>query len=266
MSHTTTKVVIDKSNPDVARVTTISDLGATTGIGWSNKTNRLNLGIQIRPTQRFSFDDKLPITTITDRNAMKEAIENSSNSGVGLGVDVGAMYTVADFWFPTIGVAVRNLPTGCQDDYLNPYDERRHSVCGTTYSGSINNPEALSTVDPTDLRIGVSITPRIEKKLALRLALDVQSLALTDGQNQYGLPGMSPAKQIHGGLELFFGNPLLIPPLSLRVGYGYGFITSGFSIRLPAFHLAFTSYGEDVSQTKSPKEDRRYLATISFEL
>ncbi len=264
-SNTSTKIVIDEDDTTTARVAAITDVGGTFGTAWSNRTNRLNFGLQFRPTYRYALDDKLPIATLLDKDAIKAEMENSANSGFALAVDIGAMWTFADFWFPTIGFAMRNVPTGCKEEYLNPFDETRHTICGAVYSGSINNPEALSTVDPTDLRVGVSITPRLTRKLALRFAVDGHHIYFSDGTNYYGRPGVSPLKQLHGGVELFVGNPLLLSPFSVRVGVNQGFITSGLSLRLLSLQLAFASYGEDISETDTPREDRRYLGSLTFE-
>src|SRR5690606_5221140 len=130
------------------------------------------------------------------------------------------------------GISVLNLPTGCRENYLNPFTEKRETVCGTAYSGSFGNEDALSTVDPVDIRAGVSITPRLSRKLAMRFALDAHHLAYVSGEQIYGLQGIEASKLVHAGVELFVGNPLLIPPVAVRAGYNQGFVTMGASLNL----------------------------------
>jgi hypothetical protein len=89
----TTKVVVDKETPDIAHVEVISDLGANLGFGFSNRTNQINFGFQIRPTYRYAFDDKMPIATLIDKDALKSAVETDSNKGSAVALDLGGMWT-----------------------------------------------------------------------------------------------------------------------------------------------------------------------------
>ncbi|MEZ4743940.1 MAG: hypothetical protein R3B45_16085 [Bdellovibrionota bacterium] len=264
-SDNKTQIIVD-SESESADVKAIFDTGVNLGFGFSNRTNRLNFGFQVRPTYRYSYDDKIALATLIDKTAFSEEVTNNSNKGIGTAVDVGGMFTMADFWFPTFAFSVLNVPTGCQDNYLNPFDETRHTICGTKFGGTVKNPEALSTVDPTDVRVGLSITPRLSRDVGFRLALDAHNLYFNSGDTYYGLPGIEPSKQLHAGLELFFGNPLLINPTTFRVGYNQGFITFGASLRASFFSIEFASYGKDVSTTATRQEDRRSLLKFSFEL
>lgn len=262
-SNTKAKMIIDSDDPATTRLQATSDFGGVLSFVFSNRTNRLNLGVQIRPIVRFAFEDKIATTLLLDKKAIQEKIENESNNGSATAVDVGGMWTLGDFWFPTIGFAILNVPTGCQADYLNPFDERRHTICGTKFGGTVNNPEAESIVDATDFRLGVSITPRITRKVALRFALDAHNLAYDSGTQVYGLPGIGTQKLLHAGLSLIMGNPLEINPFSVKVGLSQGFLTTGFSLRMSWVSIDFTSFGQDVSTNSTPQEDKRYLVAIS---
>ncbi|RYD71951.1 MAG: hypothetical protein EOP84_24015, partial [Verrucomicrobiaceae bacterium] len=168
-------------------------------------------------------------------------------------------------YFPTIGLSVLNAPTGCKDDYLNPFSKKRERVCGTVFKGSFENPEAISTVDPTDVRLGLSMTPRFSSKLAARIALDLHHLPVTIGDNHYGLDGIAPLKQLHAGIEFFVGNPLERSPFTVAMGLSQGFFTFGATVEVGVVSLEFSTYGRDISATDSPKEDRRMLAGLSME-
>lgn len=244
----------------------ITDVGGTIGISMTNQTNRLNFGIQVRPMIRYAYDDKIDITTLTQNKVMEDRIKADANHGTGIGIDLGFMWTFADFWFPTFGLAVFNLPTGCRDDYLNPFTELRQKICGTTYSGTINNPESLFLVDPTDIRAGISITPRLSNKMALRFAIDVHHLYFATGTTYYGLPGVEPVKQAHAGVELFFGNPLMLNPFSLRAGVNQGNLTLGATVRFSFIAIEYASYGKDISADPTSVEDRRSLLSLTAEL
>jgi hypothetical protein len=262
VSNSVSKIYIDKDIPTDARVVSITDVGAGFGIAYTNFANRLNLGVTLRPTYRYAYENTIPVEELKNKTSLARRFRKDSNAGLGVGVDVGAMFTLSDFWFPTIGIAARNLPTGCQGDYLNPNSEERQNICGTKYSGKGGNPDALSRIDPTDLRAGVSISPRFSRELGLRFAADIHNVYMKSSTAYYGLPGVDIAKLLHGGLEVFSGNPLEQSRFSLRVGSNQGFVTYGASILLPWFHVDFASYGVDISDQAKRVEDRRYLASI----
>jgi hypothetical protein len=264
-SNTTSKAVIEKDNPTQARVEAISDLGTVVGFGFTNDSNRFNVGLQVRPIWRYAYEETIESSDLLNKVQMKSNVKDGANKSTGLGADFGMMYTVADFWYPTVGVAILNLPTGCRDEYLNPFTEKRETVCGTKYTGDFSNEDALSTVDPTDVRAGIAITPRLTRKMALRFALDVHQLPVASGTQNYGLKGIEASKLVHAGAELFFGNPLEIAPVSLRAGYGQGFATMGASLNLGFISLEFASFGRDVSSGAEPVEDRRYMGSLSFD-
>lgn len=262
VGNSISKIYIDKDLPTDARVVSVTDVGTVLGVGFTNFANRLNIGLTLRPTYRYAYEDTVPVEDLKSSTVMAKHFKEGANAGLGIGVDFGAMFTLADFWFPTIGLAVRNLPTGCQTDYLNPYTEERQNICGTKYAGKGGNPDALSKVDPTDVRAGVSISPRIAKDFGIRFAADVHNIYLKSTTAYYGLPGVDAAKLLHGGLELFSGNPLEQSRYNFRVGANQGFVTYGFSLNLAFFHFDFASYGVDVSDQAKRVEDRRYLGSI----
>jgi len=264
-SNTNVKAVIAKETPDEARIEAISDLGSVITFGMTNSSNRFNAAMQIRPIWRYAYEDRIPSEDLANKSTMRSRMKEDANKSQGLGVDFGMMYTIADHWYPTIGLAALNLPTGCKEDYLNPFTEKRQAVCGTKYSGSFGNKDALSTVDPTDIRVGLSITPRLGRKLAMRFALDAHHLPVGTPEQSYGLQGIEVSKLMHAGVELFAGNPLEISPFSVRAGYSQGFVTTGASLNLSFVALEFAYYGRDVSSSSTPIEDRRYLGSFSFD-
>jgi hypothetical protein len=256
--------LIESDSPNVASVNAVSDVGAVLTLGWNDPSNRLNAALQLRPLSRYAYENRIPSANLVDKKALNEYLRKDSNRADGLGIDAGFMYTVADFWFPTIGIAILNLPTGCKSDYLNPYSETRQNVCGTKLHGTFGNPDALSVLDPTDVRIGLSITPRITRSTNMRLALDAHNLPIGTAKQSYGLQNIPFSALIHAGVEIFAGNPLVLPEYSFRFGINQGFITSGFSLSLGAVELEFATYGVDVSSSPKALEDRRYSASLSL--
>ena len=260
-------VTRDKDDRAVAIVDSVADLGGVVAFGLTNRTNRLNIAVQMRPTFRFNYYNRIPVQSLMEfSSGVKGRIKEDSNNGLGIGLDAGLMWTFADHWFPTVGIAVRNLPTGCINGYLNAFEQERQRVCGTKYRGAINNPDSPGLMDPMDGRIGISITPRITNKLALRFTADYHHIYLRpDNKTYYGLSGIEPMKQAHAGVELFIGNPLLLSPLSLRIGFNQGFITYGASVRTGFFLIEGAVYGRDTAPGPAGREDRRIIASIAAE-
>jgi hypothetical protein len=263
-SNTVVSAIVPSDTPNVAQIKALSDLGAVVTFGWTNPSNRLNTAIQFRPVARYAFENHIPSDNLVNKTAMRDYLAKDSNKSEGFGIDVGMLYTIADFWFPTIGVSVLNVPTGCKQDYLNPYSQTRQTVCGNVFHGNLGNPDALSVVDPTDARVGLSITPRLTHRLNMRLALDAHNLPLGNAKASYGLQSVPFSALVHGGVELFAGNPLMVPDFAVRMGVNQGFITSGFTFNMGALDIDFATYGVDVSTTTKAVEDRRYLGSLSF--
>lgn len=264
-SHTTMKAVIDSDNPQQTTTEVVSDIGGVLSFSVTNHSNRFNLGFQVRSIGRYAFEDTIATTTLFDDKELETVLKENSNQSVGLAVDAGMMFTLADFWFPTIGISVLNAPLSCKKDYLNPFSKTRETVCGTVFSGSFANPDAISTVDPTDIRAGISITPRITRKIALRIALDAHHIHTTSGDNNYGLSDIPVLKTLHGGVELITGNPLLPSPFSVAVGLSQGYYTMGASVRLSFLSLDIATFGRDISSDDNPQEDRRVMGGFSLD-
>jgi hypothetical protein len=264
--NSTMRIYIDKDIPTDARISAVTDIGTNLGYAFTTASNRVSLGFNLRPTYRYAYEDTAPSSELKSKTALYKRVKRDSNRGLGIGADIGFLYTLADFWFPTLGIAMRNLPTGCKDDYLNPFTEKRQKICGTIFTGSNGNPEALSVIDPMDTRIGMSISPRIAKDYGIRFSADIQNLYFGTSSAYYGLPGLDVSKLLHGGVEIFSGNPLERSRFAVQIGANQGFVTFGMMINSPLGSLEFASYATDVSNTVKRVEDRRYVASLSLSL
>jgi hypothetical protein len=77
---------------------------------------------------------------------------------------------------------------------------------------------------------------------------------------------MDIAKMIHGGVEIFSGNPLERSAYAVQVGANQGFVTFGLTVNTSLGTLEFSSYATDVSNTVKRVEDRRYLTSFSLSI
>ncbi len=247
------------------RSTILSDTGGLLNFTFADKSNRASFGIQARYiASRFSLNAKTPLKDFTTKSGIEDEIKPKGSKSKGLALDLGALYSYPDFWFPTIGLAVFNLPTGCTENYLNPYNETRETVCGTVFKGDLVTDDPR-TVDPTDIRVGFSMTPRVSKSVSMRLALDIHNLYIPSGSKNYGLADIPIDRQLHAGMEFFVGNPLSPSALRLKLGMNQTSLTVGGTMMLgDSIILDFARYGKDVSSGPTPKADTRYLVNLGL--
>ena len=262
-TNTTVKALVDKNSPSDARLSAISDVGVTFGSAFTTDSNRFSFGFQARPVYRYAYEGVVPSSDLVKTSAMKGYLKDGANKATGFGLDAGVLMTLADFWFPTLGIAILNLPTGCQDDYLNPFSEERQKICGNLFRGDLGNPDALSRVDPTDVRVGIAISPRLSRELSLRFALDVHHIHVPAGGAYYGVPSIDPGKMLHAGVEFFIGNPLEQSPFSIRMGTNQGFVAFGLALNMGLLSLDISTWGQDISSSVSKREDRRTLVGLT---
>lgn len=271
-NHTASQLQIDSEDLTGAidentnvRSTILSDTGALLNFTFADKSNRASFGIQARYiASRFSLNAKTPLKDFTTKSGIEDEIKPKGSKSKGVALDLGALYSYPDFWFPTIGLAIFNLPTGCTEDYLNPYNESRETVCGTVFKGDLvtDDPRAL---DPTDIRVGFSMTPRVTKAVSMRLALDVHNLYIPYGGKNYGLADIPIDRQLHAGVEFFVGNPLVPSALRLKLGMNQTSFTVGGTMMIgDSLILDFARYGKDVSSGPTPKSDTRYLINMGL--
>ncbi len=257
-------VYVTSDAPESAQIESVSDFGGILAISLPNRTNLFSVGASVRYVERFAWEETVPTDELADSAALQERFQAGYNQTTGYGLDVGMIYTMADFWYPTFGISVLDVPLGCKEKYLNPFSKMRETVCGTVFSGTFYNEDAVSMVDATDVRVGFSIMPRLARGVSLRLAADAHHIPINTGTQVYGLQGIEVSKLIHGGAELFLGNPLAQSNFSLRAGARQGFWTAGASMSFAYMLLEVATYGVDVSSTSKAVEDRRTLANFSF--
>jgi len=263
--NSVTSAYIDSAAPSDAQVTAISDIGGVITLGQTNRSNRFSSALQIRPIYRYSLENTIPSNDLANRSALQHQFTALANKATAVAIDAGALFTMADYWFPTFGVSILNLPLGCKDGYLNPFTEKRQTICGTKFTGDFGSPDAMSTMDPTDIRAGVAISPRFGRDITTRFSVDIHHYAYVSGSHYYGLPGIEAGKLLHAGVEIFSGSPLVPAPYSLRLGTNQGFFTYGIEGRIGYMTLAYVSYGQDTSAKTKRSEDRRSLVSLTGE-
>ncbi len=253
------------SSNTTAATQAMLEVGALFDIAYNNQSNLFSIGLQLRAAKRNDFEDVLSSEILLDKSQLMDSLKKYSNSTFGLALDAGMLWTFADLWFPTLAISIMDLPVSCKQKYLNPFSMTRQEVCGTVYQGDVKNEDSLAIVDPTNLMIGLSMTPRLTRNVGLRVALEMHNINLEVGEQNWGLSDIPLARKMHAGIELFFGNPLVPPPFSLTAGVNQGFLTYGINIKLGFVELGYAKYSENISTTSTTSEDERHIAELSFE-
>jgi hypothetical protein len=243
-------------------------IGAVLGVAGSSRGGTFSYGVSVRPNARY-FQSKADVS-LDSVNTNPGPSAMSLPRTIGIGLDAGILFTAADFWLPTVGLAVRNLPTGCASSIVNPYTGKEQTVCGTLRTGSTTANETRTKVDPMDLRLGVSMTPRFRlgpERLNLRLAAEASPLAIPQGQTNYGAPDVPLERMLKVGTELYFGNPRVMSGLAFRGGIYLGEPTWGMTISLWFLNLEYASFVQQAQfRDKSLATLRQHLLSISTSL
>ena len=148
------------------------EIGGLFDIAYNTQSNLFSIGLQVRGAKRNDFEDVLSSEILLDQSQLLNRLRDYSNSTFGAALDAGMLWTFADLWFPTLAVSIMDLPISCKQNYLNPFSMTRQEVCGTVYQGEVKNKDALALVDPMNLMVGISMTPRITRNVGFRVSRD----------------------------------------------------------------------------------------------
>ena len=247
-------------------IQSVSDTGIVLGKAWTGQNNRLTLGFQWRFFWRYDYYDSVDNALISSRQVMSKLIKDKGNKGVVTAIDIGGLWTVADYWFPTFAFSLRNLPLACQSNYLGTDSEERVKACGVSLRGTIKNEQSIYILDPMEIRYGFSLTPRLSRKFAFRIAIDMHKGYIKSGTTYYGVPLRNPAEQFHAGVEAFLENPLTRSPFAVRGGYNGVGLTGGFTLRASRAVIDFATYEQKVAGIRSSGTENSYLLGFSLEV
>lgn len=223
-------------------------------------------GLSLRPNIRWNSSLSLNLNEVGSSKSLFGSIKSGNHKTTATPVDVGFIMTAGDFWLPSFGLAVLNLPTACVDNYLNPATGKKQSICGTARTGDVQDDVDATRLDPTEVRMGISIIPRFRVggvRLNLKISGDIYPLPITTGGKNYGYTDVNINQLTHAGVELFLGNALSTRTFSLRAGLNDTRISWGFSLPLPHFSVDASSYEAALFNDGKATKERRYLIGLS---
>ncbi|MGY3803790.1 hypothetical protein ACWNT8_07010 [Pigmentibacter ruber] len=264
---------IDPNSPSKAYFVSTTTATGAIGIAGASTRGFFRYGISLRPNYRVDYQTQnLDTNKYNSTNDLVNVSNNLGYQTTAFATDAGFSLTAADYWFPTFAVAVRNIPTGCINNYTNPMTQQTETMCGTLRDGANTSAPNTSKIDPTELRAGLSLTPRGKigkSKVNLRLSVDAYPIPLQVSQNNYGVDGLNLNQILHAGAELFFGNVLLQQGFALRGGLMEGGPTWGASMDIAFLSIEYSSYlvTDTLPTTTSATNkfvERRHLLGISY--
>jgi|1048.fasta_scaffold05799_2 hypothetical protein len=261
--------LIANPSPDGGMSRTIStETTATAAMNMSisSRSGAAALGLSIRPNIRWNSSASYQLTDIGSSKGLFGALKAEQHKTSSTAVDVGFIATAGDFWLPSFGLAVMNIPTGCVDNFVNPATGKTQSICGAKRTGDVREDLSGTQIDPTEVRVGFSIVPRFRiasQRVNLKISGDIYPLPITYAGKNYGFEDVNINQLTHAGVEVFLGNANNPRSFSLRAGLSETRTSWGFSLPLPNFSLDFTSYEAAIFTDGKATKDRRYLLGMS---
>ncbi|MBP6218302.1 MAG: hypothetical protein KA436_06930 [Oligoflexales bacterium] len=215
-------------------------LGSTTiapfGIGFNFLENRLSLGAALKYVYAMGIDQTFGIDSMA--KASKE-LTDYIQTGRGMGLDLGLLFTPFDVMQPTLGISLTDAGGTRLDKFPPPGAKAGAS--------SAQLPPRLPS-----LNVGLSIKPVKTDWLYLLLAMDSQMI------NQ----------PIHFSHKLSLGAELgLGSLLKLQAGVHEGDISGGFQFDVGLVNIRFASYSVDhgpVVGLDKELKDRRYALQLKI--
>ncbi len=255
----------DTTNFDTVNVRAQTTVGAVLGIASMSRGGTIGYGLSVRPNVRYSYEGNLPSKSVTLQELKTEERTNGVRSAAVAG-DVGMLITAGDFWLPTVGLSVRNIPTGCVEKYVNPVTGDLQTVCGVLRSGAPVGASSDALLDPTEVRLGIAITPRFNlsgTRANIRISADAWPLPVIIKSKSYGITNINVNRLLHAGAELYFGNAFLQNGIGFRAGSNQGQLCYGASLKLIGIAFEYSYYGVDTGSSKVAKIESRHLIGIT---
>jgi hypothetical protein len=171
-----------------------------------------------------------------DPTSTNLTLKSLASEGVGVGSDAGLLLTAPIVWLPTLGAVYRDVGRttyNLRDGLLMKTTERPDSTA--------------STVD-----VGLSLHPIVGKRTRMTWTVEYQDiLTYSDEKTQMN--------RIHGGVEFNYADALFI-----RAGMNQQYWTAGMELSMMNYQFQAATYGENIGDCTTAREDRRYVAKFAF--
>ncbi len=198
---------------------------------------RLSIGLGVKARARAGVDREFSMEDI-QAFQKKESDSNGKEladyvfTGLGVGADVGVLFTPTKTMEPTLGVSISDIG-------------------GTPYKDVATGKEKLGRPDTQlpSVNVGMSMKPIQKDRIYVLTAVDMHSINLPT----------SFSKKLNLGAEFGFGSIV-----KLQAGLYQGYLTAGTQLDVGLINLRVVTYSEELGAVAGFKEDRRYALQIKL--
>lgn len=232
----------------------------------SSRSGSMSLALSLRPNLRWNTQNTISLTDIASSKGFISDLKKSAYRTTSTAIDLGLSFTAGDYWLPTFGVSLLNLPTGCVENYTNPATGKKQSICGAKRTGDVKEDIDGTRLDPTEIRAGLSIIPRFKmgrNRINMKISGDIYPLPIHSAGKNYGFKDVNINQLTHAAVEIFTGNALSSRNFSIRAGLNETRQSFGIYIPMPHFSIEATSYEAALFTDGKAVKERRYLIGLS---
>lgn len=210
-----------------------NDYALVMGFNFRIWDGRIKLGFNGRAVNRVEARSSL------DPNSTALDLGGLVTEGLGVGSDVGLIFTMPWAWLPTLSAVARDVGH-------TKYD---------LSSGLIFKPANRPQLTNQSVDVGFSLSPIIGQK-GFRAQITGEYRGVTSYSTE-----TDHARRTHVGIEFNLGDVFFI-----RGGMNQRYWTAGFEFSMAKFQFQLATYGEEIGTATATKEDRRYVGKFSFRL
>lgn len=206
------------------------------GFGFNFFDERLSIGFAAKARAQGGVDHRFDIGDIEVFQQKDEASKNKLKTfiegGVGIGADIGMLFTPTPYMKPTFGLSITDIGD-------TPFQEQNVGQ------------DAIKAPSPVlaSVNAGFSLMPVEVGRMFIRTSVDVHSI------NQ----PFSFSKKLNFGLEWGFGDIIRI-----QTGLHQGYLSGGFQFDVGVINLRAAAYTEEVGSAAGVAPDQRYALQLKF--
>jgi hypothetical protein len=221
---------------------------------YQTKYGQLDVGLDFKYIALTSYEGTLGISELTsdDDESIEDKLQDRyEKKTTGLGVDLGVIFKPSipqiSNWHPAFGLSIMNIGSIDMDD---------------NYGGQ-----------PMTVNLGASVSPEVKYIDSLTIGMDyvdlfnanklrIYNLDNPDGTSSYtDYDTSSFMKNFRLGVSAGLIDSTYFSS-TLNFGLYQGAYTAGFNLELTILKLNFATYQEEVGDSTSSIDDRRYMAQI----
>jgi hypothetical protein len=241
------------------------------GLAKTSQNGIFNAGILIRPNFRMDYfpESSKTLNELQTKDFIKRVYKESIKT-VSLAADAGVIINMGDTWLPSISLSVKNIPTGCQSGYRNPFTQKTETVFGAVrvHFDSSSNKNLL--LDPMNVSAELSMTPRFRMgrlMFNLKFAAGLNTIPFKIGKASFGLDyGNESLRLLNAYTEFLLGNPLGTQKqfFSARVGLFHGEMAAKLLMFLEPFSVFYELFQFQRTYLNKDIKDLRHALGISL--